>query len=159
MSKIKHFELEASSTQESFMMPYGIHHEVYSYVKFIEPGDSPQYGRIAVIYDQDHDVRILGVVERMYYNGVLDGVVAIHERRGLVGILTDFESAGVPSDQIIKILSDVEGDNWSLAGVVSVRDLDSSCTFLGTKTKAIANAYMTLLLNQHLGIDWESSRE
>lgn len=47
----------------------------------------------AIIWDEDHDERVLEVIEELYFNGLLAPVRFIGERKGTLSILIDVETA------------------------------------------------------------------
>lgn len=71
----------------------GSHHSVFRSVQWFGLDGTPRkVGRIhdfAVIWDEDHDTRIIQVIERMHMAGLLWPVIFIGERKGCLTILTD----------------------------------------------------------------------
>lgn len=71
----------------------GSHHSVFRSVQWFGLDGTPRkIGRIhdfAVIWDEDHDTRIIQVIERMHMAGLLWPVIFIGERKGCLTILTD----------------------------------------------------------------------
>lgn len=77
----------------------------------------------AVIWDEDHDDRVLAVVEKIYVAGLLSPVQFIGERKGRLTVLVAAKfwgSLGSESDfddyrrAIADLASDVGGDSWSV---------------------------------------------
>lgn len=76
----------------------------------------------AVIWDEDHDERVIAIAERLYVNGLFSPVQFIGERKGLLTIIVaarfrwwgndvDWKSW---CDQVTKLCSTVGWDNWSV---------------------------------------------
>ncbi|MGW8278541.1 hypothetical protein ACWGK7_03470 [Sphingomonas aurantiaca] len=72
----------------------GSHHSVFRSVQWYETnGERRQTGRFhdfAVIWDEDHDTRVIPVIERLHLAGLLWPVVFIGERKGVLTILCDY---------------------------------------------------------------------
>lgn len=72
----------------------------------------------AVIWDEDHDDRVIGVVERMYFAGLLYPVLFVGERKGSLTVVLSEDYAGSVSESLradyervlSKILSNVPTD-------------------------------------------------
>ncbi|MCM0084376.1 hypothetical protein L4X63_22580 [Geomonas sp. Red32] len=75
----------------------GTHYSVLSTITWIsatgERLDKPHRHHMAVIWDEDHDERVIKVIERIYKEGLLASVLFIGERKGSLTVLT----AGAPS--------------------------------------------------------------
>lgn len=101
----------------------GAHHSVFRSVQWHDIGGSPlTHGRIhdfTVIWDEDHDTRIIRVVERLHLAGLLWPVVFVGERKGVVTILFAQmagplqDSKGNHLDQIRSIAEDAGDDSWT----------------------------------------------
>lgn len=80
----------------------------------------PEVHDFAVIWDEDHDARVISVVERLYMSGLLSPVQFIGERKGglTVIVAARFYFQGSEEDteqyrrQIQGICRSVEGDSW-----------------------------------------------
>jgi hypothetical protein len=55
----------------------------------LKPSNEAQLLDFAVIWDQDHDERVIEVVERIYFDGLLAPVRFIGERKGTLSVLLD----------------------------------------------------------------------
>jgi hypothetical protein len=53
----------------------------------------------AVIWDEDHDARVMGAVEALYFSGLLSPVRFIGERKGSLSVLISEETVG-PWDEV-----------------------------------------------------------
>lgn len=101
----------------------GTHHSVFRSVQWHDIGGEPlDKGRIhdfAIIWDEDHDTRVIRVAERLHMAGLLWPVVFIGERKGMVTIL--FASMAGPLrdrnndylSQILEIAEDGGDDSWT----------------------------------------------
>ncbi len=101
----------------------GAHHSVFRAVQWHGPdGPYPTHGRVqdfAVIWDEDHDTRVIDLSERLHLAGLLWPVAFIGERKGVVTVLCA-TMAGPTQDlmenyvqKIRSIASDVNGDYWT----------------------------------------------
>ena len=100
----------------------GAHHSILRSVQWRAlDGGACKGGRIhdlAVIWDEDHDERIIGVVERLHLAGLLWPVVFIGERKGNVTILLAHDAGPIEIDEpgyaeaVGRIVQDVEDDLW-----------------------------------------------
>lgn len=82
----------------------------YSVLRAVVWSPAPQFHDFAVVWDEDHDTRIIWVAEQLYVKRLLNPVVAVGERKGGITVLTrtqqrpDFATEveaiaqGVPSD-------------------------------------------------------------
>lgn len=91
----------------------------------------------AIIWDEDHDERIIEVIERMYLAGLLAPVLAIGERKGCLTVLVSDEAkarlgaGGLERYRaLIQPLAEADGDVWSVdvsgfgpeSGIISASD-------------------------------------
>lgn len=101
----------------------GVHHSVFRSTQWRAiDGDvlsAPRVHDFAVIWDEDHDVRVIGVAERLHLAGLLWPVCFIGERKGSVTLLLDymagpevFADEGVWIDRIREVASSAGGDEW-----------------------------------------------
>jgi hypothetical protein len=69
----------------------GAHYSVFRAVEWLDverpPLDHPQIHDFAVIWDEDHDVRIIDAIEQIYMAGLLSPVQFIGERKGTLTAL------------------------------------------------------------------------
>lgn len=106
----------------------GTHYSVFRTACFIdligERQDKAGIHDFAVIWDEDHDERIIPRIERLYMAGLLTPVLAIGERKGGLSVLVqpDFEQAGCKSlrgysQEVARIIaggSGDDGDEWDV---------------------------------------------
>ncbi|MBO9724189.1 MAG: hypothetical protein J7530_07430 [Novosphingobium sp.] len=101
----------------------GVHHSVFRSVQWRDIGGDPlEKGRIhdfAVIWDEDHDTRVIEAAEKLHLAGFLWPVVFIGERKGVLTILFA-AMAGPLQDRhtdhlasIRAIAEDAGDDRWS----------------------------------------------
>lgn len=88
----------------------------------------------AIIWDEDHDERVLEVIERMYFEGLLAPVRFIGERKGTLSVLIDAKAVGAWSPAALKkyrdavcYISNNQNDSWP-AYVSSLASLANSPT-------------------------------
>lgn len=101
----------------------GTHHSVFRSVQWRDIGGGPiEKGRVhdfAVIWDEDHDTRVMQVAERLHLAGLLWPVVFIGERKAILTVLFA-QMAGPLQDATVDTIGQVqaiaeeadESDNW-----------------------------------------------
>jgi len=72
----------------------------------------------AIVWDEDHDTRILSVIEELYFMGLLGIVKIVGERKGCVTILYGENCSSSQLDRLKKVsIQDIVyekvGDHWS----------------------------------------------
>lgn len=104
----------------------GVHHSVFRSTQWRAiDGDhlrAPRIHDFAVIWDDDHDERVIRVAERLHMEGLLWPVVFIGERKGVVTLLLDymggpelFADESVWIDKIRKVASHADDtDDWQV---------------------------------------------
>jgi hypothetical protein len=102
----------------------GTHYSVMRSVEWLDvcrkPLLLPHVHDFAVIWDEDHDDRVIDAVERIYMAGLLSPIQFIGERKGTLNALVAARYRyGVPEHeyqayvkQIEKICYSVHGDHW-----------------------------------------------
>ncbi len=69
----------------------GTHYSVIRSVawidKTLQPMPSARFHDLAIIWDEDHDTRVIDVIERLYFSGLLSPAIAIGERKGGVTVI------------------------------------------------------------------------
>jgi len=69
----------------------GTHYSVLRSVEWLDvvraPLATPQVHDFAVIWDEDHDTRVIDVIEQIYMEGLLSPVQFIGERKGLLTVI------------------------------------------------------------------------
>jgi hypothetical protein len=106
---------------------YSVFRTVTSLDKDLMPLDRPKLHDFAVIWDEDHDERVIPVVEGLLMQGLLAPVLFIGERKGTLNVIVDdalftANSANIEAyveavDKVCQANSD--GDYWS-TGVVTL---------------------------------------
>lgn len=101
----------------------GAHYSVFRAVAWrddcLQPLDRPQLHDFGLIWDEDHDERVIDAVERIYMEGLLSPVQFIGERKGSLTILVTARFRLSPDIQayakaIQRICSALD-DPWSLS--------------------------------------------
>ena len=104
----------------------GTHHSVLQCAEFFDvelaPVETAHIHKFAIIWDEDHDLRVVDFVERLYLNGLLAPVQFIGERKGGVSILlaSRFRYArhdGHLEDYLKRaetLADDISGDNFNV---------------------------------------------
>jgi hypothetical protein len=96
------------------------HYTILRAVVFHDAQGKPSEGRFhdfAIIWDEDHDRRVLEPVEKIHYAGLLSQFLMFGERKGgFVGVLardmTEDVRFAALSDKITEITRSVAGDAW-----------------------------------------------
>lgn len=81
----------------------------------------PLHQDIAVIWDEDHDTRIIQILEELYLQGLLIPVLFIGERKGSIHLVYDTPTYPHHIESVFKdytkmeqkFINFVEGDSWS----------------------------------------------
>jgi len=104
----------------------GTHYSVLRYASWFDVEakriNTPQTHDFAVIWDEDHDARVIQAIEKIYQAGLLSPIQFIGERKAVLSVVvaSRFYFSGSKSDQIEyeknlqEIASDVHGDYWNL---------------------------------------------
>lgn len=91
-----------------------------------QPTDRPRVHDFCVIWDDDHDTRIIAVLEEMLMAGILPGVQFISEHKGTLSIILASPAYWGPGHEEFKTkvstLSRAAGDFWT----VEVGSIDTS---------------------------------
>jgi hypothetical protein len=101
----------------------GAHYSVFRSVQWRDiDGDFRDSGRahdFAVVWDEDHDTRIITVIEHLHMAGLLWPIVFIGERKGALTILFAYMAVPALEDEkleyhqrVIDIAESNAGDNW-----------------------------------------------
>ena len=99
----------------------GTHYSVFRSISWFDEkllsGKEAKFHDFAVIWDEDHDDRVIGVVERMYIEGILSPVLFVGERKGMLAIIV---SESFPNSKMEDFKAKVqeetdltESDHWS----------------------------------------------
>lgn len=105
----------------------GAHYSVFRVAEWFDVErkrlSTAQTHDFAVIWDEDHDDRILALVEQIYMAGLLSPVQFIGERKGMLTVIVAAKFWGsLPSESafedyrgaIAELASNVGGDSWSV---------------------------------------------
>lgn len=98
----------------------GTHYSVFRCVtwhdQFLEPLKEAAFHDFAVIWDEDHDERIISVLEDLYLKGLLAPALFVGERKGTFTLLAnDSRDLGVAyTDEITNNVQSVDGDEWQV---------------------------------------------
>jgi hypothetical protein len=99
----------------------GTHYSILRAVVFHDaegkPSREARFHDFAIIWDEDHDKRVLEPIEKIYYAGLLSQFLMFGERKGaFVGVLARDMTADVRflalSDRVKEITRSVAGDAW-----------------------------------------------
>ncbi|QQR39463.1 hypothetical protein [Devosia rhizoryzae] len=103
----------------------GTHYSVLRSVEWLdvirEPLLTPQIHDFAVIWDEDHDTRVISAIERIYMAGLLSPVQFVGERKGLLSVILAsrffFHGDGGALEQYRKAVSEIASnlgfDSWT----------------------------------------------
>ncbi len=103
----------------------GSHYSVFRVPEWRDVSGTPmQVGQIhdfAVIWDEDHDERVIAVAERLYVNGLFFPVQFIGERKGMLTVIVaaTFRWSSTQSkwdswsDHVTRLCEDIAGDYWT----------------------------------------------
>jgi len=103
----------------------GAHYSVFRTAEWknviLQPLDLAEVHDFAVIWDEDHDTRVIPVIERLYIKGLLSPVQFIGERKGKLTIIAAARLWGhsdkIWADWVQKVTdvgNDADGDYWNV---------------------------------------------
>lgn len=103
----------------------GTHYSVFRSVEWLDvirtPLNNPQIHDFAVIWDEDHDERVISVIEKIYMAGLLSPIQFIGERKGCLTVIVAakfyFAHSMEALNGYIQQLNDIStnpthGDSW-----------------------------------------------
>ena len=94
------FETLHDETHPVGSLGRGTHYSVFRAVTwhdtFLNPLPKAEFLNFAVIWDEDHDTRVVKVVHTLCFEGLLAPVRLIGERKGRLTVLVAPEAAGDP---------------------------------------------------------------
>ncbi len=102
----------------------GCHYSVFRSVEWLDimrkPLGSPQVHDFAVIWDEDHDTRIIAATEQIYMAGLLSPIQFIGERKGQLSVIVaakfffDGDGSALDNyrDAIGRISTNLDFDSW-----------------------------------------------
>ncbi|MGI2049887.1 hypothetical protein [Shewanella oncorhynchi] len=118
----------------------GTHYSVFRCVEWLDvtrsPINKPQVHDFSVIWDEDHDTRVIEVIENIYMSGLLSPIQFIGERKGTLTVIvaSKFYFGGTPligdyKQQLQTICNESShGDHWP----VEIGMFDRSPNYLPT---------------------------
>src|SRR6185312_7861892 len=102
----------------------GTHYSILSAVQWVDKRKKllpiPCLQRFAVLWDEDHDERVIGVIERAYMRGIFAPVLCIGEKKACVTVVVDDEFFNIIHDWVSYLMAwedickDAEGDRWEV---------------------------------------------
>ncbi len=87
----------------------------------------------AIIWDEDHDDRIIEVIESLYFTGDLANFTVFGERKGVLTAVARHASKNFHLWKIEEACRDLEGDCWGS----SVSNYSSACSLIAEEEKKI----------------------
>lgn len=91
----------------------GTHYSVLRAVIWDKEEPTPHYHDFAVIWDEDHDERVIWTIEQLYVRRMLPEVLAIGERKGHVTVLTEERVPASFSNTLVEITAQNDGDPFT----------------------------------------------
>ena len=91
----------------------GTHYSILRSVEWLDvmrqPLKVPQIHDFAIIWDEDHDVRLIDVLERLYLTGLLAPIQFIGERKAMLTVITAARFYyGISEEQIAEYKKSIE---------------------------------------------------
>jgi hypothetical protein len=74
---------------------------------------SPRFHDFAVIWDEDHDPRVIRIIEQLYVRRLLPQILFVGERKGHVTVLTSTPTTPKYQQQVEGIAGDLPSDSFS----------------------------------------------
>jgi hypothetical protein len=101
----------------------GVHYSVYRALVWHNPDLSSRkhaaFHDIAVVWDEDHDTRVLGVLARIHADGALAAINFIGEAKGMLSVVLDEHASAAFDDDAmeqfaerLRPLADIGSDTW-----------------------------------------------
>jgi len=87
----------------------------YSVFRAVFLGHEPRFHDFAIIWDEDHDVRVVWVVEQMLARGLFGPVLVIGERKGGVTVLTASPQNAAYVAQVETLTAELPSDSFTCA--------------------------------------------
>lgn len=106
----------------------------------LTPLETAQVQDFALIWDEDHDQRVLPVVERIYLAGLLSPIQFLGERKATLSVVISEQAAETIDlqwyrKQLTEIVADVGGDYWYIELGVGLQNADSIISDNSNKVK------------------------
>lgn len=120
------------------------HHSILSVPKFSSSKSALKLQRIAVIWDEDHDERVIDILEAAYFENLLDPLLFIGEWRGAVSVIvhSDLKQDELKSyERLWQIVSDkaVQGDTFRVDVMTREEYVSTAEPDLGPKLLSYLN--------------------
>lgn len=128
------------STLHDERAPVGFLGAYYSILRAVVWDDkpTPHYHDFAVIWDEDHDERVIWTIEQLYLRRMLPAVLAIGERKGNITALT----AERPPRTFVKDLENIAQDNPRDPFVAYVERFDEATGYIVPTSPEKVRAYL-----------------
>jgi len=85
----------------------------YSVLRAVLSHGEPKFHDFAVIWDEDHDTRVIWVAEQLFVKGMLNAVLAIGERKGGITVLTSAAPSAAYEAAVLAISESVPSDSFN----------------------------------------------
>ncbi|HUP92913.1 MAG TPA: hypothetical protein VM074_11750 [Solimonas sp.] len=99
----------------------GTHYSVLQYPAWVSSAgiafETPRRHRFAVVWDEDHDERVVSVIEQAFLAGALSGINFVAERKGSLALLVQEEvriHRRNAIQQVFEGCSSPDGDIWPI---------------------------------------------
>lgn len=119
----------------------GTHYSVLRSVEWLDvvrkPARVPQVHDFAVVWDEDHDERVIDAIERLYFAGLLSPVQFVGERKGNLTVVVAARFYWIGSDQ------DIESYRNSVFEIAQNLDADSWCSNVGSFDRSPGSPHQT----------------
>jgi hypothetical protein len=122
----------------------GSHYSVLRFVEWLDvnctPLSMPQIHDIAVVWDEDHDTRVIEAIEKIYMAGLLSPIQFVGERKGHLSVIVDakyyFHDSGKTLKNYAQAVEDIAqslDDPWSseVGSFNPSPDSDEQCIIQG----------------------------
>ena len=118
----------------------GVHYSIMRAVEWLDVErnslSAPEIHDFAILWDRDHDVRIINVIEKLYLTGLLSPIQFIGEHKGVLTIILaskyeyNADDVGNYKKQVSEIVSSLDFDSWICSfGTFDRSGADHQCLF------------------------------
>lgn len=112
----------------------------------------------AIIWDEDHDIRVIEVIEKLYFDGLLSPAIIVGERKAFFTILVEEDTVnilGTPwlskyRSEVEKITQNLSTDSWT-SNVATINSKDNG--IISDNFEAVTQYLNTINMLWHLGIN------
>jgi len=94
----------------------------YTVARVVE-ADGFGFMDFAIIWDEDHDTRVIWVIEKMISQKLIARVVAVEEKKGCLTIITRGDARGTPDEREIKKICESMPSDWWEVELIPFREL------------------------------------